>query len=100
MFSDLILGVCMNFLTILTFSLKMVFRTGLILNCIGKNQVTDFFRQLFVVISLYLSIQDPAGSLKSNVLSTILKSTNFILLPFNFSSNFVPHLIMLIKGKT
>lgn len=29
-----------------------------------------------------------------------LKSTNVMLLPLTFSSNFVPHLIMLIKGKT
>lgn len=90
----------MNLLTILTFSLKMFFKTGLIHNCTGKNQVKDFFRQLFIVIYLYLSIQDPADALKSNVLSIILKCTNLILLPLNFSSNFVPRLIMLIKGKT
>lgn len=78
----------------------MFFKTGLILNCTRKNQVKDFFRQLFIVIYLYLSIQDPADSLKSNVLSIILKRTNLILLPLNFSSNFVPCLIMLIKGKT
>jgi len=46
----------MNLLTILTFSLKMFFSIGLILKCTGKNQATDFFRQLFIVISLYLSI--------------------------------------------